>query len=408
MFQSFLLWAVLLGFLAPTSIRAESGQIEVLTHFESGCAPQSWVMSNEVYFDMREKSSLVFHARLRNAPSPLKVRFILSGSSGKESNYLKRYKSVGLLVSTDGDSYVSTDYKLIEAPFPGSDNQVKLPMLEATLYGGNDIWISNTFPYDRTRIPKLILDTSGIPDLTVEYHGEKYREFPVFRFGSCDSENQQVHYFLCGEDTWETGAIWFAEFLIRKLADDDNLRRKLTENAEIRIIPMVSPYSIGNFPSGVFLTLEGENVYAASYYTHENPPEAIRVIREQINALIEQKRIGFMTTVHSWAGARAHHGFETIRMAGNHRLNDDRYSWAKAVVNGLMQIPYGEGRVAEEIWREGLARDYFLREHNAITFRLEVSIARGQIGEIRQAAHQFLWNLSEIDDWEMVYPNGSE
>jgi len=376
--------------------------MEVLTHFESGSAPQYWVDGDVLYLDLREKRRRMFHVRLRNTPPAVTVRLVLAG---EDSFFRKTFENVGLLTSQDGELYTAQPYQLIEAPFPGEGSRERVPMLEASASGGGDIWISNTFPYERTRLSKLIVDTVGTPNLSVNFLGEKYREFPVFCFESSNPESSRVHYFVCGEDAWESGAIWFAEYLIRQLAEDDTLRNQLTKHAEIRIIPTISPYSLDHYPDGIFRSLEGKNPYAAAHYTRETPPVAIAEIRSQINELIAERRLGFMTTVHSWAGSRDHHGFETIRTAGDFTLDEARYIWVQDVVEQLMKDTGGQGRVADKIWYEGLARDYFLREHGVATFRLEVSLAGRSLADIQSAAQVFLQNLSEIEDWRPVYPN---
>ena len=48
--------------------------------------------------------------------------------------------------------------------------------------------------------------------------------------------------------------------------------------------------------------------------------------------------------------------------------------WAEQTVAALVRgIPKTESQIREKIWHPGLARDYMLAAHDAITFRIEVT-----------------------------------
>lgn len=54
------------------------------------------------------------------------------------------------------------------------------------------------------------------------------------------------------------------------------------------------------------------------------------------------------------------------------------------------------------IWHGGLARDYLLARHNAVTFRVEVTTHSQRLAEFRQTGRRFLENLNTLTDWRSV------
>lgn len=65
-------------------------------------------------------------------------------------------------------------------------------------------------------------------------------------------------------------------------------------------------------------------------------------------------------------------------------------------------VPKGKGFFPEKIWHPGLARDYLLATHNAITFRVEITTADLGLDGFRETGRRFLSNLARISDWTRI------
>ena len=100
---------------------------------------------------------------------------------------------------------------------------------------------------------------------------------------------------------------------------------------------------------------------------------------------------------------RPHTGLETIQSAGQNTLSPERMQWAKRVLAALIdEVPKGKTTLPKNIWHGGLARDYLLAKHNAVTFRVEVTTHSQGVEGFRQTGRQFLENLSALTDWRPV------
>ena len=110
-----------------------------------------------------------------------------------------------------------------------------------------------------------------------------------------------------------------------------------------------------------------------------------------------------MMTIHSWQAQREQTGLATIRQAGENTLSDGRKAWAAGVMAQMIDgVPMGETSFPDKIWHPGLARDYLLAEHDAITFRVEITTAGLGLEGFRETGRRFLSNLACISDWERV------
>ena len=110
-----------------------------------------------------------------------------------------------------------------------------------------------------------------------------------------------------------------------------------------------------------------------------------------------------MMTIHSWQAQREQTGLATIREAGENILSEDRKTWAAGVMEQMIaEVPRGDTSFPDKIWHPGLARDYLLAEHNAITFRVEITTAGLGLDGFRETGGRFLANLTRLSDWEHV------
>ena len=108
-------------------------------------------------------------------------------------------------------------------------------------------------------------------------------------------------------------------------------------------------------------------------------------------------------TLHSWQASYPHTGLETIQSAGGNALSPARKAWATRILAALIDgVPKGRTALPKTIWHGGLARDYLLAKHNAVTFRVEVTTHSQGLEGFRQTGRRFLENLSTLTDWRPV------
>jgi hypothetical protein len=223
---------------------------------------------------------------------------------------------------------------------------------------------------------------------------------PLFELGQDDG--RKWIYFLCaGEDAWETSGQWTADAMIRTLYTDRALADRLASQAVVRIVPLLSPYS--TLRSACYTTLDGRGLYAAAKWGDADPPPEIALLRAEVEEAVRARRLGFMLTLHSWQASQPHTALETIQSAGENRLSAERKAWAKRVLAALIDgVPKGKTALPEKIWHGGLARDYLLAKHNAVTFRVEVTTYGQGLEGFRQTGRRFLENLSALKEWGPV------
>jgi len=370
---------------------------QVITSFEGGFVPNYKFKKNQLAFDVTGDSSYV-SAMIRNVPSPLELIFYWRDDSENSKPFPHFYEGQGLMVQKDMDQqFVAHRYE--RTTFKG------LPALRAVIDDNDgNFSISTIVPYTRSDYESLLVDTRNFSGVNVYYLRQNKREVPVFEFGR-DDGRKPVHVILCGEDAWETPAKVWADVMIRRLLRDEALRKSITENYVLRIIPLLSPYVLSENLRVSHLTLEGEPIYSAGAWGDKQPPPEIELLRKEVEALIHDRRLAFMTTIHSWAAQAPFHGLETIKSAGNNTLKGARLKWARQTVEKLVaNIESGKSSLPDEAWHKGLARDYLLKKHNVITFRIEVSSQGGNIPAIKKAGEQFIENIATIKNWQPVLP----
>ncbi len=350
--------------------------------FEGGVVPPFEVVGSTATFDLRGGAML--NAIVLEAPDPMHVALLV------DENAVKFLAGQGLVVNGEETRFRSVP---LEEHAPG--------VLRATVTGGGDVRVAGRYPYGRDALDRLIYASQHTPHMRLRLLRRGHRSVPVFDFGDEDGR-KTVHFFIAGEDAWETAGSWAADAIVRTLGTDSELAHRLLAGSVVHVVPLVSPHSAGQ-ASGSYTTPEGRGIYGAATWSDAEPPPEYAMIRDEVVAAIQAKRLGFMLTLHSWQAARPHSGVETIRTAGPNSLTDERCDWATRTMRTVFaDVPCARIGVAEKIWHPGLARDYLLGEYNTVTFRIEVTTHGQGLEGFEQTGRQILHNLTEVDDWAPV------
>ena len=358
--------------------------MQIVCSFDGGLLPPVKIEGDTLTFDLKGEVSIV-NVLVRRAPPHLRVRLLLGE---KAAAFIAEQ---GLVTSRDGLTWTA-------APLTKADDGT----LEATIeVPQGEIRIATRYPYGRDGLDRLLCDTAGAPNTQWRYLWKGHRGMPLFELGQDDG--RKWLYFLCaGEDAWETSGQWTADAMIRTLCADRALADRLASQAVVRIVPLVSPYSTTQ-PAGGYTAPDGRAIYAAATWGEADPPPEIDLLRTEVEAAIRVRRLGFMMTLHSWQASYPHTGLETIQSAGQNTLSPERMRWAKRVLAALIdEVPKGKTALPKKIWHGGLARDYLLAKHNAVTFRVEVTTHSQGVEGFRQTGRRFLENLSTLTDWRPV------
>ena len=366
--------------------------MEVSDCFDGGFGAPCTIEEDRVTFDMSDFPH-VLSVRLTGAARPVEVVLNYTGDNKAAKEHTKALKQ-GLLCAADGEAT-----RILPLAEDG-------PRLRATIPGGMD-WVGTLFRYGRDGLDRLLCDAAGGPARIV--HRERGgRSFPEFHFGPDDAP--LVHYIVGGEDAIESNGQLQADAMVRVLCADDALRDRLTQHAAVRVAPLVTPYSaaaITTAKTRSYVSPDGRHLYGAATYNDDPPPPEYALVRETLDALIADRRLGLCLAIHGHGGMTPY-DFETIRTAGDHRLADDRAEHIDRMMADLHRGIAGvDIRLGEKIWHGGLIRDYTLRRHGVASFRLE---ARSQAqhfpgpGFFATYARRLLENVAAIDDWTCLYP----
>jgi hypothetical protein len=217
-----------------------------------------------------------------------------------------------------------------------------------------------------------------------------------------DDGARRVHWIIAGEDAWETAGCWTADAMVRLLCTDDPAAVQLRESSIVNIVPLVSPYSATReHPS--YTALDGASLYGAATWGDASPPPEFALVRSLVEETIAQQRLGLMLTIHSWQAQRETSSLETIRTAGENALSPAREAWARRALDQIIKnVPRGEAHLSEKIWHPGLARDYLLAQHNAVTFRVEITTHGFGPEGVAATGESFVRNLAAMSDWSGV------
>jgi hypothetical protein len=376
------------GWLTKSATQAAEplmdGGMHLTSSFDGGLLPPAAIDGNTITFDLKKEVGNL-NALVRRAPPRLRVRLLLGEKA------VTFAADQGLITSLNGLTW--TAVPLTKAKEGALEADLSVPE--------GEIRIATRYPYGRDRLERLLCDTAGAPNTRWRYLWKGHRGLPMFELGQDDG--RKWIYFLCaGEDAWETAAPWTADAMIRTLCSDRALADSLASRAVVRIVPVVSPYSATQ-PATGYTTLDGGGLYAAAAWGEADPPPEIALLRAEVEEAIAARRLGFMMTIHSWHASQPNTGLETIQSAGQNTLSPERKAWAARVLAALIDnVPKGRTILPKTIWHGGLARDYLLAKHNAVTFRVEVT-TRGQgLEGFRKTGRRFLENLSALTDWKPV------
>jgi len=363
--------------------------MKLTSAFDSGVMQPFEIVEDEITFDLKSGRNIL-NVLVEEAPAKLRVKLLL------DKNGQKFIIGQGLIVSDDGFSFSAKPLEQVSE----DTWQCMLSVPE-----GN-IRIATRYPYGRDGLDKLICDTCGSSDSRWFILREQHRQVPMFQLGQDDGK-KTVHYLIAGEDAWETAGSWVADEMIRSIYYGYDIRKELMKNAIIRILPLISPYSATR-EKGSYTTLDDTGIYGAATWGEASPPPEYAMVKSKVVETIQQGRLGFMMTIHSWQAQSEFTGLETIKSSGDKKLSEARQGWALDVMQTMIdRVPGGKVYFPECIWHPGLARDYLLGEHDVITFRVEITTHSQGIEAFRETGRCFLENLSTISDWRMVYGDQS-
>jgi len=359
-------------------------KMEILSEFDSGVRPDWERTDTGIRFDLRP-GQRILNVLVTEISGEIQVEILVDE---KGEGFLRRQ---GLLVSDDGESFRPV-------PLETAGDGVLSAHVSAD---GGEVRLASRYPYGRDSLEKLICETAGNQSLSWRFLRAGHRGFPLAEFGEDDGE-KTVHYFIAGEDAWETAGCWVADEMVRELCRNQELACRLWGECVVRIVPAASPHS-GTADRASYCTLEGKGIYGAATWGDAEPPPEYAILRKLVEESIRERRLGYMMTMHSWQAQHESSGLQTIKSAGDKVLSDARQAWAAEVMATMIdRVPQGQVSFPQKIWHPGLARDYLLAEHNAITFRVEVTTAGVGAEMFRETGRRFLSNVSRIRSWEPV------
>lgn len=353
---------------------------------DSGVVPPHEIRDDKLVLDLRPGQKIA-DLLVRDAPASFTVTLLV------DRNGRRLVADQGLVV-TDGmgnSSVVALS----------QESQERLSA-EITSQDGC-VRISNRYPYGRDGLDRLLCDTASAGRGQWKFLSRDYRSVPMFELGKKE-QGRKVHYFIAGEDCWETGGCWVGDGIVRELCGNAALADSLAGKSCVRVVPLVSPYSATrDAPS--YTTFEGEKIYGAATWGDAEPPPEYALLREMVYADIRDGDLGFLLTIHSWQGAHGHNGLETIQSSGENHLSHDRISWTQDFMERISEnVPAVKIAFPETIWHTGLARDYLLGEHNTVTFRIEITTVDFGPKDFRKTGTVFLQNLDRMSDFSMICP----
>ena len=360
--------------------------MNVISEFDGGRMPPLEVQGAQLTFDMTEAPTLF--ARVETEESAVTVRLRMKAKS------LGTYEKQGLIVGDD-----LRDWRAV--PFTRRED-----LLVATVPVAKRVWIAHSFPYLPEHLKQLVVDVEATHRARISRIERGGRTVTLFEFGQPPETATRHHFVIGGEDAWEGPGAWVAEGVVRTLASDRPEVRRLLETASVRVVPSLSPASV---PAGVqgYLTPDGRAIYGAATWRDAEPPPEVAVVRDLVTDAIRRRTLGFLLTCHAWWAYYPFSGLDTIEVSSDNRnrLSPERRAAVLRFLHAIIRnVPRGEINITRRIWHAGLARDYTLAEHNAVTFRTEVTTQDQGLPELRKTGEQLLLNLAAVDDFSWVFP----
>lgn len=358
----------------------------VSTHIDGGVCSGFEISGNEIVFDQRPKQTLL-HVLIGDIAGEITLHFQFDDVGER---FVARQ---GILLCEDGINFLARPLE--------KTGEAKYSITLSPKH--NSIRIATRLPYGRDAFDQLLCDLHGAQNIRPFLLREGHRSVPLFECG-VDDGIRPVHYVIAGEDVSESGGTLVADQMLRLLAEDGPTVRTLLQKSVIRIVPIVSLFCAARTQSASYNDLTGNSLYGASRWADENPPPEFKILRTEVEKTIAQKRLGLLLCIHCWLAEQVHSEMEYIRSSGENSLPPERDAAAHRVLEQLMQgFPEGRSKVAEKIWFPGLARDYLMKQHDVVSYRLEVTTAGNPAGDYREHARVLLDNLNLIDDWSFVF-----
>ncbi|MBN1674658.1 MAG: hypothetical protein JXR37_26675 [Kiritimatiellae bacterium] len=359
--------------------------MKVLTALDGGVSQPYEIEGETVTFDLRPGQKIL-NVLITDPPEELRIA-VRVDEKGKP--FVARQ---GLLTGVDG-------LALSACPLTETAGDTYGAVLRTD---GRAVRVASRYPYGRDGLEKLICDTGGGDGCRWQVRRKAHRQVATFEFGE-DDGRKPMHYFIAGEDAWETAGTWTADGMVRILASGDALAESFKARCLVRIVPLASPYSATREKAS-YTTLEDQGLYGAATWGDAPPPPEYDLIRADVEEAIARRRLAFMLTLHSWQAQSESTGLETVKSAGHNALSAERVEWAGHVLETLIAgVPHGKTSFPQKIWHPGLARDYLLAAHDVITFRVEVTTAGQGYDGFRDTARRFLENVLRVEDWSPVY-----
>ena len=169
--------------------------MKILWHFDSGVSQPFGISDDEITFDLRSGQK-VLNVIIQDAPVHLKVNLLVDE---KGAGFLI---GQGLLVSETGEMFTSIPLEKVQEGVLSAGLSVR----------GKEIRIATRYPYGRDALDRLICDTYHTDHANLRILYQQHRIVPIFDFGQ-DNGEKWHHYFIAGEDAWETAGSWVADSL---------------------------------------------------------------------------------------------------------------------------------------------------------------------------------------------------
>ncbi|MCZ7648331.1 MAG: hypothetical protein M5U26_24245 [Planctomycetota bacterium] len=365
--------------------------MNIRTAFDGGCMQPCDIEGNLIRFDFTGPRKVgeghVFFFEVETEHPALRVRLRLDRKGARHLS------AQGVVAGRDFGAYSTYPLEPSGAEF---EYEAVIPV------SGGVVRVANRYPYGRDALDALLCETSACPHGRWRQVRRDGRAFPMFELG--DPDSPLIHYFVAGEDAWETSSIWTADAMIRALHADAALREKVLCKGCCRLVPLLSPYSATR-ESHSYITPQNEHLYLGAAWGDAKRPPELAAMSEMIESSIRERRLGLVFPLHAYEAAKPYSELEAIETSGARRLSPERKAWAWRVLETLAaEVPNSKAVLPEKVWYPGNARHYLLDRFNALTFRIEVTTAGVGFDYFRACGRGLLSGFAQLEDWSQVLP----
>ncbi|MDA3865467.1 MAG: hypothetical protein PF489_01825, partial [Salinivirgaceae bacterium] len=318
-------------------------------------------------------------------------------------------RNQGLFIKYDNDnSWSRVDFVPIDS------NQYRI-----TIAAKPKIQVSISIPYSSADVDKLATLVSGNKNINIRTLGVEPRTFKIFDFGKDDGK-KPIHYFIAGEDLFETASMWTADAMIRYLTDNPDVLAEITAHHILRIVPAMSPYSLNKTNNYSFLDDDDNPIYGAATWGDDLPAGELKYMRNEVVGIfppstepsyLNSKRLHWVLNMHSWWAQANYTNLQAsnktksgVTLIDNE--NSSRQKWLEDfLISNIEGIPRKHYEISTT-WRAGLPRDYFLAKYNFITSVIEVCTYKQGMPEFTATGQAIINNLKNKGndyDWSKLY-----